>query len=161
MPEIDESAMIRAAERQVDRLTRAVTWFKYCLILVGVVCAGLAVLAVLFGIQSSQTRALSKKIQQGSITSCQGGNATRAADTQIWDKFVALLLGTSSNASKDQWNGFLSYVAVNDPAQAPAWDEFMKLYLTVSPATQAEAKQFEKYVAQIDGSRDCMKLYGK
>lgn len=160
MPD-DESKLAKAAEIQVTKLTHAAAWFRYCLILLAVVTAGLIALSVLFGIQAQQARDLAGKIQSGSIMSCQAGNATRAADTQIWDKFVSLLLDTSSNASKSQWDAFKAYVDDNYPDQAPAWDKFLGDYLTVTPSTKNEAKEFEQFVAQTDAAHNCLKIYGK
>jgi hypothetical protein len=93
----DESNFVVAANREVSKLIRANRlnrWFRAVLVVV-VILLALAVAG----------------LRQQAATSCQSGNSFRAAQTQVWDHFIGILITRSTPpATVAVAHGYLRYV---------------------------------------------------
>lgn len=104
----EENALLRAAEQQVERLTRPtkrlVRWLT-------ALCVLLVLVAAALGYFAYANHELSTRLQKDSVQSCEQGNVQRANQTQIWDGFITILLKGNTNPA--------------DAAKGKAFEEFV------------------------------------
>lgn len=134
--EHNESNFMRSAEREVKSLVKAARWSKFYIRILAVVAAVLVAVACVLGVVINSQGGIIGSVRNGAVTSCQDGNKYRAQQTQIWNRFVDLLLKQRTPNPVTQQIGatFKEYVAdVNAPRDCS------RVYQLNLPASSAPA----------------------
>jgi ABC-type lipoprotein release transport system permease subunit len=113
---------MRAAHREVARLTRRTRRDRLFLVILCIVSLGLVAggvtLSIIVGDLDSQNAALQRQAaatQRQAIVNCQAGNLFRAQNTRVWTDFIDLVLqGNKNPRSAAEGASFIRYVQHED-----------------------------------------------
>jgi hypothetical protein len=108
----DQRIELDKQQKLLEKAQKDARWRKIQVRALGLVAIILTVVCILGSVQYVRTSEIARKVQQGSISQCVSGNAIRAAEVQVWDSFISLLLQGNKNP-KDHAVGmkFEQYIA--------------------------------------------------
>lgn len=136
------------ADRQIDKLISASRWHRVWIAVLLVVCVALGYVAY-------QNRQDSAQLKADSISSCESGNATRAQQTQVWEKNYALQ-ASESKATASLLAQLISAVAQGNASVIKQIDTIVA---QSSAASAAETQTFLNYVKQVNAPKNCAAEY--
>lgn len=152
------------AERQVDRLIRANRVNRIVIMVLSCVAVVLLAVSAFIGYNLYQTTELSHSIRQGSIQSCQNGNAARATNKMVFDELIDT--SVNSNVELLKMPGFIKWKQTIDAMPpGPDKDSMETLYnLQVqidTPHSDAlkQVENFKAYIAKRYAPVNCGKIY--
>lgn len=94
----EESVLLKAAERTVDKLVKADRKRRFQVYALGVMAVVLAVVSGFTTYGYYQNQQITSTTRTGALTQCISGNAHLSVDVNVWEQFIALLLKGNANA---------------------------------------------------------------
>jgi hypothetical protein len=158
-----DNKTLAATLQAVDRLIRAARRNRNWNILLSVVSAVVVVTCIVTGAVVGAIGNANNNLRQSGITQCDNGNSFRSEQTEIWKGFVQLLVqpGQPSSRQTEAAQDFVQVLSPDPKVQQEGAGKLLVLLNegTTDPATLDKARNFIKFVEQVDATRNCQQIF--